>query len=209
MRFKLVTFLLVSGICRAQRFEAGGLVGYGVYRNAQVNSSFGQATAGFGDGAVAGALFGEDLYRYISGEVRYLYQNGHPFLSLGGTTANLRGDSHSLSYDLLIHFRDRESAFRPYVAGGLGAKYYRTTQAVPPGQPLTQIGSLADRSQWQIQYDFGVGMKYRLQRHVFLRADFRDYITPFPKHLFRPADGGRVSGIFHQFTPTAGLSFGF
>ena len=54
--------------------------------------------------------------------------------------------------------------------------------------------------------DVGFGLKYRLRRSILLRAEFRDYIAPFPKKPFSPAPGGTDHGLFPMFTPMAGVS---
>ena len=209
MKWKLLGALLCAGACSAQPFEFGGLIGYGWYRDVRVNSVAGEATAGIRNRFVAGAIFGDDLYQHIAGEVRYLYHDGDPFLSMGGVRGNVQGQSHSLSYDVLLHLHEKDYKFRPYVAAGLGAKYYRVSGPAPVPQPLPQIATLTTVSDWLIQYDFGFGMKYRLQRHIYLRADFRDYITPFPKKIFAPTGNATDRGLFQQFTPTVGLSYAF
>ena len=209
MKLYFLGALLSAGACIAQPFEIGGLAGYGVYRDVSINSAFGTATAGIRNRFVAGAVAGEDLYRHISGEIRYVYQDGDPFISMGNVRGNVQGQSHSLSYDVLFHLHDREAKFRPYFAAGIGAKYYRVTGPAPVPQPLPQVALLTTDSEWKVQYDFGVGVKYRLQRHVYLCADFRDYITPFPKDIFFPVLNATDRGIFNQFTPTVGVSYWF
>jgi len=204
----LISILCVS--CGfAQQFDVSGLIGYGAYRDASVNSPAGTATAGIRNSFTAGAVFGEDLYSHFSGEIRYLYHDGDPFLSTGTVRGNIQGQSHTLSYDVLFHPYDRDRRFRPFVAVGAGAKYYRTSGSAPVPQPLPQIASLVNTDQWRYVVDFGFGVKYRLGNHVMLRGDFRDYITPFPKKLFAPAGNGSDRGLFQQFTPTFGLGYWF
>jgi hypothetical protein len=55
----------------------------------------------------------------------------------------------------------------------------------------------------------GAGVTYRLHNHLLVRADIRDYITPFPKKLFVEADGATDRGLFQQFTPMVGISYWF
>ena len=55
----------------------------------------------------------------------------------------------------------------------------------------------------------GGGVKYRLSRHVLVRADFIDYMTAFPKRQIAPAGNNTARGIFQQFTPLFGLSYTF
>ncbi len=199
--------LLWSSACLAQPFEFGGMAGYGVYRNATVDAPAGTASAGIRNRFVAGAVWGEDLYEHLSGELRYLYQDGDPFVSAGTSQGNVQGQSHALHYDLLFELAPREARLRPYFAVGGGGKYYRVTGPPPVTQPLPQIVTLTTRSQFSALFTGGVGVRYEIVNRVFLRADFLDYITPFPTKLFRPAPFGTDRGLFHQFTPTIGISF--
>jgi hypothetical protein len=204
----LISILCVSGGF-AQQFDVGGLIGYGVYRDVRINSAGGTATAGISNRFAAGAVVGEDLYSHISGEVRYVFQDGGPFLSTGSVRANIQGQSHTVHYDALFHIYDRDRRFRPFVALGAGGKYYRTSGPEPVPQPYPQIASLVKTNQWQYLVDVGFGVKYRLRNHVMLRGDFRDYITPFPKKLFAPKGSLTDRGLCQQFTPTFGLGYWF
>ena len=204
----LISILCVSGGF-AQQFDVGGLIGYGVYRDVRINSAGGTATAGISNRFAAGAVVGEDLYSHISGEVRYVFQDGDPFLSTGGVRANIQGQSHTVHYDALFHIYDRDRRFRPFVALGAGGKYYRTSGPEPVPQPYPQIASLVKTNQWQYLVDVGFGVKYRLRNHVMLRGDFRDYITPFPKKLFAPKGSLTDRGLCQQFTPTFGVGYWF
>ena len=199
--------LLWAGVCFAGPYELGGMAGYGAYRNASVDAPSGAATAGIGNRFVVGAVAGEDLYPHLSGEIRYLYQDGDPFISAGATRANIQGQSHAVHYDFLIEARRREYRLRPYFVTGAGIKYYRITGPEPLVQPLPVIVTLTNRSQVSPLFTAGVGARYRLADRIYLRADFVDYITPFPSNLFRPVAGGTDRGIFHQLTPTVGITF--
>ncbi len=108
----LISILCVSGAF-AQQFDVSGLIGYGAYRDVRINSTGGTATAGIRNRFAAGALIGEDLYSHISGEVRYLYQDGDPFISFAGVRGNIQGQSHTFAYDGLFHLFDRDRRFRP------------------------------------------------------------------------------------------------
>jgi len=44
---------------------------------------------------------------------------------------------------------------------------------------------------------------------VFVRAEFRDYITPLPKLVITPVPGAKVGGWVHDFTPLGGIGFSF
>jgi outer membrane protein W len=110
---------------------------------------------------------------------------------------------------LLFHARPREAKLQPFFEIGAGAKYYRVNGPEPQPQPLPNIVTLTSESQWRFLTTVGVGVKYRWKEHVLLRADFRDYITPFPKSIFVQAQGGTDRGLFEQFTPSVGIGYLF
>jgi opacity protein-like surface antigen len=193
----------------AQQWEVGGSFGYGWNRNLRVNGPGAEATVGIRDRFVAGAVLTEDLYEHVSGEVRYTYQDGDPFLTFGGRTANVQGQSHSFTYDTLIHLRDRDQRLRPFLTGGIGAKLYRTTGPPPAVQPAPGVAFLGASDQWKVLVSVGAGVTYRFPNHLIVRADFRDYISPAPTKLFVPAAGATVRGLVHQLTPMVGIGVWF
>jgi opacity protein-like surface antigen len=206
---KLLIAFGCAGACLAQHYEIGGAIGYGVYHNGSVSSPGGTATAGFHNRFAAGGVFCEDLYQHFSGEIRYLYHDGGPFLSAGSAQGSIPGESHAVHYDVLFHLRPRGDRIRPYAAGGAGAKYYETNGAVPVPQPLPKIAALAAQSDWKPLFTFGAGVKIRVSEHVIVRADIRDYISLFPSNLFVPVQGGADRGTLHQVTPLFGLGYTF
>ncbi len=205
----LAVAALCAGGCAAQQYEVGGAIGYGIYRNGTVFSPSGTAQAGIRNRFAAGFVIGEDLYEYVSGEIRYLYQDGHPFLSGGGVKTDIQGQSHAFHYDLLFHFQKRESRLRPFIALGAGAKDYVIAGPAPAQQPLSGIATLTASDQWKFLATAGVGVKYRLQKHVLLRFDLLDYMTGFPRRQIAPASGNTARGIFQQITPLFGASYLF
>ena len=100
--------------CFAQPYEIGGAIGYGIYRNGTIYGPGASITAGVRNRFAAGFVVGEDLYEHISGEVRYVYQDGHPFLSGAGQKTDIQGQSHTFTYDVLFHFRNREQRIRRF-----------------------------------------------------------------------------------------------
>jgi hypothetical protein len=42
---------------------------------------------------------------------------------------------------------------------------------------------------------------------MYLRTEFRDYITAFPKELITPPTGTKYGMLLHDFVPMAGLGF--
>jgi opacity protein-like surface antigen len=206
---KVLAVFFCAGACLAQQYELGGAFGYGVYTDGSVISPGGTATAGIRNRFATGVVFCENLFEHVSGEMRYLYHDGDPFLSTGAARGNIQGQSHAFHYDVLFQARGREARIRPYVAVGVGAKYYVTTGPAPVPQPMPKIAGLVATNQWRALFSGGAGVKVRVTDHVLVRADFRDYITAFPTHLIVPAANGTDKGIFHQFTPLFGVSYVF
>jgi hypothetical protein len=206
---KLLVALVAAPWLLAQPFELGGGIGYGIYRDGTIFGPGSTAEAGIRNRFAAGAVFSEELYDHISGEIRYTYHDGHPFLSSGNVKTDIQGQSHAVTYDLLIHFQPKERRWRFFAAAGAGVKGYVLPGPAPSPQPLAGLASLTTQDQWKLVVDVGGGVKYRLARRVVLRLDFRDYITTFPKLQIAPAGNNTARGIFQQFTPMFGVSYGF
>lgn len=201
--------LLLSPLCFAQDWELGAAAGDGAYKGGSVYSANGTAQAGILNRFAAGAVLGQDLYNYISGEVRYLYQDGHPYLKYNGARTDIQGSSQAITYDTLFHFTPRGAKWRPFLAAGLGAKDYLTAGPAPYPQAIPNIATLNNVNQWKFVVSLGGGVKYRVAPHVLLRLDFRDYITTFPSALIQPAAHNTARGVFEQFTPLFGVSYLF
>jgi opacity protein-like surface antigen len=206
---KLFVLVLVAGTCSAQNWEMGGGLGYGIYHNGSIISSGGTADAGIRNRFAVTGYVTEDLFNYFSGEIRYVYHDGDTFLESGSTKGIVQAQSHTITYDALIHFKPRGNRIRPFVAGGFGAKYYNTTGPAPSPQPLPRIAILTSQSEWKPAFDVGGGVRVRLMDHLTVRGEFRDYITTFPDHLFVPVPGATARGIMHQFTPMFGIGANF
>jgi hypothetical protein len=174
-----------------------------------VNGAGVEAQVGVRNRFVASAVVTENLYDHFSGEIRYTFQDGDPFVSFNRNSVNIQGQSHTFTYDVLFHARGREARLRPYAAAGVGGKYYHTTGLAPLLQPAPNIVLLLPENQWRVVFSVGGGVSYLIGRHLILRADFRDYITPFPNELFRTVNRATQRGILQQFTPMAGISVGF
>jgi hypothetical protein len=193
--------------CFGQQWELGAGSGYGFYRNASIDSPAGSANAGFRDNYVITAWFGQDLYEHVSGEFRYTYQNGGPFIQAGGLQTGLKGQSNAFHYDALFHFRRRHVSIRPYLAAGVGAKIYVVSGPAILFQPLSPIGVVTTNDETKFLGSVGGGITLSLGSRVRIRLDFRDYITGFPSKLIVPR--GSSNGILHQLTPMAGFAFAF
>jgi opacity protein-like surface antigen len=207
MKYAIAIFF--SSILFAQQYEVGANIGYGFYRDGSIYSATGSAQAGIRNRFAAGITIGEDFAKYVSAEFRYLYHDGHPFLQAPGVKADIQGQSDALTAELLFHFKTREHRWRPFLAGGSGAKEYIIAGPEPFPQPIPQIASLTSNDVWKVVFSVGGGVKFRLIDHMLLRAEFRDYLTTFPRQQIVPAPHNTARGIFEQFTPLFGVSYTF
>lgn len=208
MRAILLLLAACTG-CLAQRWQLGGTLGYGLYHGGAVIAPAGKAEAGVRNRFAAGFLASEDVHPYISGEIRYLYQDGDPFLEFGGKKSNIQGQSHAFHYDVVVHSRPSGARLRPYVSIGGGAKLYVVSGPAPRPQPFAAIATLTTNDQAKVLVTAGLGLKYAWRDHVALRVELRDYITTFPRRLIAPAESATARGIFHQFTPMLGVAWMF
>jgi hypothetical protein len=209
LRRSVLFCLLCAGPAFAQDAEVGIAIGYGAYRNGSVLAPDGWAKAGFKNRFAVSAVITEDAYDHLSGEFRYIYQDGDPFIRARGMETRLQGQSHAFAYDVNVHFRSRDHKIRPYVTAGVGAKLFIIRGPANPNQPLADIATLTTSNDLKLLVVGGGGVKMRVQRHTTVRVDFLDCITPFPKTQIHPAPLATPRGIFHQFTPMVGVSYVF
>ena len=207
MKYAIV--ILFAGAAFAQQYEIGANVGYGFYRNGTIFSASGTAQAGIRNRFAAGIILGDEFSNYVSAEFHYLYHDGHPFLQAPGVKSDIQGQSDALTCDLLFHFKTREHRLRPFLSGGSGAKEYVIAGPEPFPQPIPQIASLTTNDVWKVVFSVGGGVKFRLIPHMLLRAEFRDYLTTFPRQQIVPAPHNTARGVFQQFTPLFGVSYTF
>jgi opacity protein-like surface antigen len=214
MRLKSVLTLALLGLpaasVLAQEWETGISGGFGFARNLTVTSSqSGAGKAGFKSGAVFSAVAGNNMYERISGELRYTYHLSDLKVTGGGQAAGFKGEAHSMHYDLVLHATEIGARFRPFVAGGGGVKLYRGTGAETSYQPAYRFALLTKTQELQPLISVGGGVKIALSDTLSLRAEFRDYITPFPTEVVAPSPGAKLEGWLHDFVPMVGLSFNF
>lgn len=211
MKHFTAAFFVASliSVAFAQQYEVGADIGYGLYRNGTIFSSAGTAQAGIRNRFAAGIVLGDEFSEYVSGEFQYLYHDGHPFLQAPGVKSDIQGQSHALTLDVLFHLKRRGERLRPFVEAGAGGKDYVIAGPAPFPQPIPQIASLVTNDVWKVVFNVGGGVKYTLRPHLLLRAEFRDYITTFPRQQIVPAPHNTARGIFEQFTPLFGISYTF
>jgi len=211
----LVILLMFSATyCLAQEpgweWEIGGAGGYAIAKKNHVeNDVGGSGEAGIHRGFIASAVAGNHMFRYLSGEVRYIYRKGNLRVTSGGTKVSMTGESHSVNYDLLLHTAPKEAKVRPYVAFGGGAKVFRGVGAETDFQPLEDLAVLTKTQQTEPMLSIGGGVSVRLAPYAVLRLDFRDQVTPFPKKVILPVPGAKLDGFLHDFLPMVGIGLTF
>ncbi len=204
-----VAALVCAPLCFSQEWEMGGAAGYGVYVNRTVTRDNLSGKAGFRHGMAASFVAGQNMFRRLSGEIRYTFRDSDLKLSSGGTNVRFAGDAHAVHYDLLLSPQPKGSASRVFVAFGGGVKVFRGTDKEQPLQPLGNLAALTRTREVKPLLSLGAGISKALGRRARLRLEFRDYITPFPKEVVAPNPSAKLSGWLHDIVPMAGLSVTF
>lgn len=201
--------LLAGAACLGQQWEVNGLAGGSAHLNPDISNRFGSATVGFTRGAVVGASLVQHYYRYISGEIRWVFQPSDLKVGSGGSLVKFDGSTHAIHYDWLIHAQPQDAWVRPFVAAGAGFKAYRGTGAEHAYQPLSQFALLTRTTEWKPLISVGGGLRVRLSERLSLAAEVRDYLTPFPKNVIVPVGGATLGGWLHDFVPSLALGIRF
>jgi hypothetical protein len=210
MRRIVITALFLAALaanCFGQKWEFGGVGGSGFLSNVNVSAPAGSATAGFASGGAFGGFVGQNLYTHISGELHYMYFMDDLHIQSGGTDATFAGHSQVVHYDILYHTNRKGSKMQAFVAVGGGMKVYTGTGTPQAFQPNYQFGYLTQTQQIKPMGDAGAGVRFELAPHVFLRTEFRDFITAFPTSVIAPAPGAKYGKILNDFVPMVGLSY--
>ncbi len=207
---KSLFVLLIAAVpaCFAQQWEFGASAGASFLNGVPVTSSTGSASAGFKPGATFGVFAGQNLYRRISGEIRYGFIMSDLRVQGGGQEATFAGQAHVLHYDILLHTLKGDNRREYYVALGGGMKVFRGTGKETAYQPLMQYALLTKTVAVKPMASVGGGVKLAIAPRLSLRLEVRDYMTPFPKEVIAPAAGAKIGGtLLHDIVPMATLSF--
>jgi hypothetical protein len=203
-----VLLLAAAGTtCFAQQWEFGGGAGAGFLPGVSVSGVPGTATAGFQSGVSAGAFIGQGLNAHINGELHYAFMQSNLRLKSGGTEATFSGLAHVMHYDIVWHTNRKGSRSQLFAAAGGGMKVFTGTGTEAAYQPLNQFGYFTKTTAYKPMATFAVGVRYALTPKVYLRTEFRDYITAFPKELITPAPGTKYGTLLHDFVPMVTLSY--
>jgi len=210
MRRIAITTLSLAALtatCFGQQWEFGGTGGAGFLSNVNVSGPAGAATAGFQTGGAFGGFVGQNLYPHWSGELRYMYLQNDLHISSGGTNATFGGNAHVLHYDILYHTNRKGSKMQAYVAVGGGLKIFRGTGKEEAYQQNYQFGYMTKTQQLKPMADAGVGLRFELRPHVYLRTEIRDYVTGFPTDIITPAPGAKFGKILNDVVPSVSVSY--
>ena len=213
MKKLAVTMLMMAAAAFGQQWEFGGVGGGGFLRSVNVNGGVSavasNATAGFQTGFAAGAFVGQNLYRHLAGQIRYEFLQSDLSLKSGGSSASFAGMAHAIHYDLVLHTAKRGSRSQVFVAFGGGMKVFRGTGTESAYQPLSQFGYFTKTTAVKPMASVGAGVRWALGEHVYLRAEVRDFITPFPEEIITPAPGMKYGSLLHDVVPMVGISYEF
>lgn len=168
----------------------------------------GKVRPGLGYGG--GFVIGQTINERWGGELRYIYSRNDLELEANSVKAELNHQSHAVHYDLLYYFSDSEARVRPYLAGGIGVKYYQGIGTEDPFQPGMDLALLTKSTQTMLMGDVGLGVKFRIGSNGVLRIEIRDYITGVPENVITASPGASIEGdLLHQFAPMLGYSWTF
>jgi hypothetical protein len=201
-------FLTAAAGAFAQQWEIGGNVGGSFLPGVSVSGPMGSATTGFRTGIAAGAWIGQTISRHIGGEVRYNFLLSNLKLDGDGASPTFSGQSHAVYYDVLFHTGgNKESRAQVFGAVGGGMKIFRGTGKEAAFQPLSQFAYLTKTQEVKPMVSFGGGVKFKLAPRMSMRAEVRDFLTPFPKQVIMPAPGAKIGSWLHNIVPMVGISY--
>lgn len=202
-------FLLLMGAAGAyaQRGEVGVAVGGSLYRNPSITNGSQSVTAGLDSGFSGSAWLGQDMYKYVGGEIRYTYERNDFKLSGNGANVGFSGYAQVINYDLLVHLSPRGSRVRPYVLGGGGVKFYKGTGTESATQPLSRYALLTRANELTGVVSFGAGVKFNVSKHLNVRGEFRDYLSGYPHKVVTSNVNSSSPGLLHNFVPSIGLAY--
>lgn len=209
MRFTSISILILTAAAAAsaQQWEFGALGGGQFLANVNASGAAGSATAGFATGPAFGVFVGNNLYRNLGGEIRYEFLGSDLSLTSNGQSAQFSGQTHALHYDVTWRTSLKESQVQFFGAVGGGMKMFRGTGTEQAYQPLSQFGYFTKTQQIEPMVSIGGGLEYRLSKHLHLRAEVHDFISPFPKSVLTPAPGVKYGSILQNIVPMVGLTW--
>jgi hypothetical protein len=207
-----VLFLAAATAC-AQEWDVGVIGGFGASNDLTAKRGDGAtASVGVKSGAVYGVYGGEDMYRYWSGEATYLYRQSTLKESTSSVSESFAAHTHLMFGEILGHFAPRESRLRPFLSFGGGLKLLAGTGDEGAPQPLclsanTCFAALTATRQVQPVGVVGAGLKYKVNNHLRLRVQIRDFISTKPQDVISPGPGSHLSGLPNDFVGTFSVGY--
>ena len=211
LRAWMCVVFLAAVTASAQQWDVGMIGGYGVGNSITVKRDDGtSANTGFRDGAAFGVYGGEDTYRYWSGEVSYMYRQSTLKENTSAVSETFAAHSHIVTGALLAHFAPRESRVRPFLSAGGGVRLVVANGREGVPQPLCVTGNscfaaLTATHQLQAVAVVGGGVKFRLTKHLGMRAEVRDFVSGKPREVIVPGPKATLSGVPLDYIGTVSL----
>jgi hypothetical protein len=202
-----VIFIAVTTAAFAEDWQFGATGGFSLLDTVSASGTPGTATAGFAPGFVAGAFLGQTLHRNFSGEIHYEYMQSNLKLSSAGQKAQFSGYSNAIHYDVAYHTGGSESPVQFFVLLGGGIKEFAGTGAEEAYQPLSQFGYFTKTNQIKAMGTGAAGVTFALNSHLTLRAEVRDFVTPFPTGVLTPAPGVKFGSLLNDVVPMISLVY--
>ncbi|MEW5975527.1 MAG: outer membrane beta-barrel protein [Acidobacteriota bacterium] len=204
-------------------FEIGGFGGGAIWRERTFEIGPPQVPAGtphiplefsYNNQAVYGARFNFLSRGIWGGEVSYGIQNNTLALTRQGLAPlELKGNIHQFFYNTIFYpFRYEGSNVQPFVTGGIGLANYRI-DGESRRQPLAPPG--LDSSDRRFAFNYGFGVKAKLNSLIGVRADFRHNFSDvpsfgLPKESSNPAQLVLpIQGKLQNFEASAGIYLHF
>lgn len=202
----LALLSLCSAFSPAADWQATAAAGFGRYHPAGFSTTAGNAEAGIGARYVLNAAAGRKIGERFAVEGAWTFQDGDFEIASGGRKTAFDANTHAIHADLIGYLLRPQRKLRPFVVGGVGAKFYHGIE-IPGPRPLAEFGSFRDGVDTRPLLTFGGGVEWTLSAHWSVRVDLRDYATPFPNSVIVPAPGGSLTGWLHDFVPVLGVTF--
>jgi hypothetical protein len=203
------TCWLIASAAYAQNWYIGAGGGYGYAPKLTISGPTPDAKTGLENGGAVGAYFGEDTYKYWSGEVHYLHRWDDLAISFGGTNVKFAGHSDILHADFLRHFAPRGSRVRPFIAAGGGTRFLAGSGNESSSQPLGNYAALTATRESLPVIDAAVGVRVKYHNNVELRFEVRDYMSPAPSKVIAPAPGASLGGWFNDIVASGSIGYSF
>jgi hypothetical protein len=188
-----VLWMSFQAVAAAQSAEIGLSVGWSVLSNRSLGSlsdfEAGLQLANIDNGLRIGGRISSN--RLFTGhEMSYSYQRTN--LKIGGTRPEGM-TVQNLYYNFVVHATPEGTIVRPFGTVGAGVSTF-----FPPG-----VSSLSGGGANKFGYNYGGGLKFKLNEKFGLRFDVRDHVTGKPFGL--PNSSGRLHNT--EYSTTFALLF--